>query len=73
MGGTGVVGFLDAWRSFNWEARRRLIKLFTKNFFITIGMFVFVLHVVAIEAFVFMGEAAGEILAQAHREMAVSN
>jgi hypothetical protein len=36
-------------------------------------MFVFVLHVVAIEAFVFMGEAAGEILAQAHREMAVSN
>ncbi|KAF7673628.1 hypothetical protein GT037_008243 [Alternaria burnsii] len=73
MGGTGVVGFLDAWRSFNWEARRRLIKLFTKNFFIMVGMFVFVLHVVAIEAFVFMGEAAGEILAHMHREMAVPN
>jgi hypothetical protein len=57
MGGTGVVGFLDAWRSFNWEARRRLIKLMAKNFFIVVGMFVVVLHVVVLEAFVIMGPA----------------
>ncbi|KAL1801642.1 hypothetical protein ACET3X_001984 [Alternaria dauci] len=74
MGGTGVVGFLEAWRSFNWEARRRLIKLFTKNFFIMVGMFVFVLHVVALEVFVFMGDAAGEIMAVSlHKEMGVPN
>ncbi|KAG9189070.1 hypothetical protein G6011_05938 [Alternaria panax] len=60
IGGTGVVGFLDAWRSFNWEARRRLIKLFVKNFFITVGMFVVALHVIAIEAFI-LGDAARKL------------
>jgi len=37
LGGSGAIGFLDAWRSFNWEARRRLIKLYIK---ITAIMFV---------------------------------
>lgn len=37
LGGSGAIGFLDAWRSFNWEARRRLIKLYVK---ITAIMFV---------------------------------
>lgn len=63
MGGTGVVGFLDAWRSFNWEARRRLIKLFVKNFFIMVGMFVVVMHVVAFEVFAIMGPAIGKAIA----------
>lgn len=64
MGGTGVVGFLDAWRSFNWEARRRLIKLFVKNFFILVGLvFVFV-HVVGFEVFAIMGPQVGHLMAQ---------
>jgi hypothetical protein len=64
MGGTGVIGFLDAWRSFNWEARRRLIKLYSKNFFI-LGALVFVLiHVVAFEVFAIMGPAIGKLMAQ---------
>lgn len=64
MGGTGVVGFLDAWRSFNWEARRRLIKLFVKNFFILAGLvFVFV-HVVGFEVFAIMGPKVGHLMAQ---------
>jgi len=64
MGGTGVVGFLDAWRSFNWEARRRLIKLFAKSFFIITALVVVFAHVVAFEVFAIMGPAIGKFMAQ---------
>ena len=64
MGGTGVVGFLDAWRSFNWEGRRRLLKLFVKNFFLLAGAFIVLLHVIALEAFVIMGPEIGHAMAQ---------
>ncbi|KAI4654277.1 uncharacterized protein J4E78_007322 [Alternaria triticimaculans] len=68
MGGTGVVGFLDAWRSFNWEARRRLIKLFFKNFFIIVGIFIVIAHVLAAEAFVIMGPAIGKFMVMLREE-----
>jgi len=64
MGGTGVVGFLDAWRSFNWEARRRLIKLFAKTFFIMMAIMVVLMHVVLFEVFAIMGPAVGKFMAQ---------
>lgn len=68
MGGTGVVGFLDAWRSFNWEARRRLIKLFIKNFFILAGLFLVILHVIAFETFVVVGPEVGRLMSQAKHD-----
>jgi hypothetical protein len=68
MGGTGKVGFMDAWRSFNWEARRRLIKLFVKTFFIVLGMIFVVVHIVVAEAFIIMGPAIGEFLRRAQAE-----
>lgn len=64
MGGSGVVGFLDAWKSFNWEARRRLIKLYIKNFFILTGMLLVFFHIVAFETFAIMGPAVGKLMAQ---------
>lgn len=36
-GGTGYLGFVDAWKSFDWEARRRLLKLYAKIFMIAIA------------------------------------
>lgn len=30
VGGKGVVGMLDAWRTFGWAARIRLVKLYAK-------------------------------------------
>lgn len=65
MGGSGKVGFLDAWRSFNWEARRRLIKLFVKSFFIMTGMMFVIAHVLLAEVFVVMGPAMGLFLRRA--------
>lgn len=64
MGGTGVVGFLDAWRSFTWEARRRLIKLLAKNFFLVTSLLLVILHVLAFEAFIIMGPAIGKFMAE---------
>jgi hypothetical protein len=64
MGGSGVVGFLDAWRSFNWEARRRLIKLFAKTFFIMMGVILVLVHVLVFEVFAIMGPAVGKFMAQ---------
>lgn len=64
MGGTGQVRFLDAWRSFTWEARRRLIKLFVKGFFIVAGLMFIVAHILAAEIFVVMGPAVGDFLSQ---------
>lgn len=68
VGGTGKIGFLDAWRSFNWEARRRLIKLFVKVFFILTGMLLVIMHVLIAEVFVVMGPALGKLLSQAKAE-----
>lgn len=68
MGGSGKVGFLDAWRSFNWEARRRLIKLFVKTFFILMGMFFVFAHVLVAESFIVFGDQMGKIIRQAQME-----
>ena len=67
-GGSGKVGFLDAWRSFNWEARRRLIKLFVKVSLIMLGAFFFVAHILAFEVFAIFGSQLGQLLAQLNRE-----
>jgi hypothetical protein len=58
----GKIGFLDAWRSFNWEARRRLIKLFAKVFLILTGFVFLIVHVLVAEAFIVVGPQLGEVL-----------
>lgn len=56
LGGTGAVSFMDAWKTFNWEARRRIIKLQVKSALIqTFTIFTFV-HFVAFEALAIMGK-----------------
>ncbi|KAF2262729.1 hypothetical protein CC78DRAFT_467481 [Lojkania enalia] len=65
LGGTGCVGFVDAWRSFNWEARRRLLKLYVKVFLIITALFIILAHVLAFEVWAIMGPAVGKFMAQA--------
>lgn len=36
VGGSGVIGTLDAWKTFDWSSRVRLLKLYLKAFCITI-------------------------------------
>ncbi|KAF1967065.1 hypothetical protein BU23DRAFT_603070 [Bimuria novae-zelandiae CBS 107.79] len=65
LGGTGCVSFMDAWRSFNWEARRRLIKLYIKGFMCIASLAFILVHVLALEVFLVMGPELGKFLAEA--------
>lgn len=65
LGGTGAVGFIDAWKSFNWEARWRVIKLYVKIFAIVTGMLFVFVHVLAFELYIIMGPALGEFISRA--------
>lgn len=65
VGGTGAVGFLDAWKSFNWEARWRLIKLFIKSTLLMVAFVVAIFHVLVLELFLIFGAQLGKALSQA--------
>lgn len=65
LSGTGCIGFLDAWRSFGWEARRRLIKLYFKIFFIIAGLMLVMAHVWVLLGVVTVGSQFGTVLAKA--------
>lgn len=64
LGGTGSIGFLDAWKSFNWEARGRLIKLYLKFFAIITALFFAFTHIMAFEIWAILGSKLPEIIAQ---------
>ncbi|KAF1911447.1 hypothetical protein BDU57DRAFT_543328 [Ampelomyces quisqualis] len=68
LGGTGKIGFLNAWRSFDWDARRRLIQLFAKVLVIITGLVFIAVHVLVAEIFVVMGPVVGKFLSQAKAE-----
>jgi len=64
LGGTGSIGFMDAWRSFNWEARIRLIKVYVKAFFIITGMLVALGFIMFFEAWAIAGSALSKAVQQ---------
>jgi len=52
----------DAWASFTWEARVRLVKLYVKFFFVMVAMFLLFAHLLAFEFFVAAGSKAQDII-----------
>lgn len=68
LGGTGSVSFIDAWKSFNWEARGRLIKLYIKSFMCIAALAFVLIHVLAFEMFAVMGPELGKYLAEAKKQ-----
>lgn len=64
LGGSGAIGFVDAWRTVNWEARRRLIKFFLKNFLILATLVLVLVHVVIFEFWAILGPDLGKALAK---------
>lgn len=59
----------ESWQSFTWEARRRLIKLYVKFFFIMSGvMFVFV-HVLLLELYIVAGKEIKDYARSVHQEI----
>jgi hypothetical protein len=67
LGGTGAVSFIDAWKSFNWEARRRLVKLYAKISFIMFAVMLVMAHVIVFEAWIVIGPAIKKMMADAQQ------
>ncbi|EKG17190.1 hypothetical protein MPH_05568 [Macrophomina phaseolina MS6] len=73
LGGSGAIGFMDAWRSFNREARIRVVKLYMKIFAIsTVLMFLFV-HVLALEVYFFGKDSVDGVLLRVQQHTMPAN
>jgi len=66
LGGTGCIGFIEAWRTFNWEARRRLVKLYVKTFLIMLAVSVLMANILLLETWAILGPQLGQALANAN-------
>ncbi|KAI9882428.1 MAG: hypothetical protein M1823_005821 [Watsoniomyces obsoletus] len=67
-GGTGKLGLLDAWRSFKWSARFRLVKLYAKVFLLLVPVVMLYGLVTAVELrFIFGRETIEKIVERMRR------
>jgi hypothetical protein len=55
IGGQGKIGMLEAWKTFDWASRKRLLKLIGKVVAIFIALWVLVIFVVIAEAHLIVG------------------
>jgi hypothetical protein len=51
VGGTGIIGMVDAWKTFDWASRIRLVKSYAKVLLMQIGVIILFVIVVVIEVF----------------------
>ena len=62
IGGAGKIGMLEAWKSFPWSSRVRLLKLVGKVFAMIVAVWILLSMVVIGEAHLFLGDQMGEIM-----------
>ena len=65
LGGSGRVAMLEAWKSFDWNARVRLIKLYAKIFAIQSALSIMFVMVVVGELKLIMGDQLDQMVAYA--------
>lgn len=69
LGGTGAVGMLDAWKTFDRSARIRLLKLYVKIFAVQLAItFMFIFTIIG-ELRLIMGDDLNKMARQAHAEL----
>ncbi|PBP24773.1 hypothetical protein BUE80_DR004355 [Diplocarpon rosae] len=56
VGGSGVVGMLDAWKTFDWASRIRLIKAYLKVIAMQIAVTVFFTFLFIAQIFIILGK-----------------
>ncbi|KAF2812515.1 uncharacterized protein BDZ99DRAFT_461188 [Mytilinidion resinicola] len=69
LGGSGAIGFVDAWRSFNWEARRRLVFLYVKITLVMFAVMIILMPIMVFEIWVVMGPALQKLVADAQGQV----
>jgi hypothetical protein len=62
VGGAGKIGMLEAWKSFTWSSRIRLLKLVFKVFSIIVAVWLLFSMLVIGEAHLFLGDDLGKII-----------
>ncbi|KAL1620606.1 hypothetical protein SLS54_005962 [Diplodia seriata] len=68
LGGSGAIGFMDAWRSFNREARIRVVKLYLKIFAISVALFLLSAHVIGLEVLLLSKHSVGDVVNAAQQQ-----
>ena len=69
LGGTGRVGYFDAWASFSGDSRIRLMGLFAKILFIDVLMHVFYVSAFVINAWLIFGDGMQPLLVSTHAQI----
>ena len=62
IGGAGKIGMLEAWKTFTWSSRVRLLKLVVKVFAMIVAVWLMFSMVLIGEAHLFLGEQLGEMI-----------
>lgn len=66
IGGQGKIGLVEAWRSFPWASRVRLIKLMMKVSLIIMACWILFTIVMVAEAHILFGDQLGEMMKTMH-------
>ena len=69
IGGSGAIGELDAWKTFDWSARLRLLGVYVKVFFMQTAVSIGFMGLVLCELRYFMGDNFDVLVASAHENM----
>jgi tetrahydromethanopterin S-methyltransferase subunit F len=66
VGGQGKIGLVEAWRSFPWDSRVRLVKLMAKVALVAISCWVLFTIVMVAEAHLLFGDSLGDMMKTMH-------
>lgn len=66
LGGQGKIGLVEAWRSFAWASRIRLVKLMVKVALIVMAFWLLVTVLLVAEAHILFGDKLGEMMKAMH-------
>ena len=62
VGGQGKIGMFEAWKSFTWDARVRLLRLVGKVFAIVMAVWVLFVAILLLEAHLLLGDQMGDVM-----------
>ena len=66
IGGQGKIGLVEAWRSFPWASRIRLLKLVGKVALIVLAVWVAMLVTLVAESHILLGDSLGHVMKGLH-------
>ena len=68
IGGSGMIGMRDAWKTFDWNAIVRVVKVYVKTAFMQMALFMLFLVAVAVELRLILGPQLDRIIRDGMRK-----